>query len=44
MSWADAVVVRILFAIIRIVGKDLDPQIRNELDMIKTAISAANRS
>jgi hypothetical protein len=44
MSWSESVVIKILFAVVMIVGKDLDPDIRREIDQIRMKISNASRS
>jgi hypothetical protein len=44
VTWAEATVIKILFTIARIVGKDLEPSIKQEIDQIRMQISNASRS
>ena len=44
MSWAEAMVIKILFVVAAIIGKSLDPSIRREIDQIRMQISNASRA
>lgn len=44
MTWREQIVVRILFLVATIVGGDLEPAVKRELDQIRMTIQNASRS